>query len=109
MSVMAPTSTYMASGRMGISSPIQANSISSEIRLTHSESPLDKLVKRASSKKLRNHSPFLNQAKGQNTQQPINWEPYRAQNLQHSPYPHQQQSYITQGSSSSSSNAGHAV
>ena len=101
---MAFTST---SGRTGVTTK-QANSSSPDIRITHSESPLDTFVKRASSKKY--HSPRLNQAKGQHTPQPIFWEPYRAQNLQHSPSQHQQQHpYSNQGSPSFSSNAGHAV
>ena len=97
----------MISGRTGVTTAKPANSSSPHIRITHSESPLDTLVKRACSKKPRNHSPCLNQTKGQHTQQPIFWEPYRAQNLQYQH--HHQHPHSTQGSSSSSSNPGHAV
>lgn len=41
-------------------------------KLTHSESPLDSLVRKTSSKKLRNHKPHTN-----HTQKPLIWEPYQ--------------------------------
>jgi hypothetical protein len=49
-----------------------------EIKLTHSESPLDTLVRRTSSRKLQKRSPKKKQqAHEQQTQKPLVWEPYR--------------------------------